>query len=70
MTAVDRSFCVNRCFEKGLCIKFDELFYCVCDDGTSDCTGGSSTSTVTLAPAAELSTEDIVLVASVNKYLS
>ncbi|KAL6727887.1 hypothetical protein Aduo_009725 [Ancylostoma duodenale] len=68
MTAVDRSFCVNRYMERGLCIKFDELFYCVYDDGSSDCTGGSSSIVTSTAPA-ELSTEDIVLVASVGLAL-
>ncbi|EYC08293.1 hypothetical protein Y032_0067g94 [Ancylostoma ceylanicum] len=68
MSAVDRSFCENRCFERGLCIKMEELYYCLCDDEAGDCTG--RTTTAASVPAAELSNEDVVLLAAVGGYFT
>ncbi|VDO84726.1 unnamed protein product [Heligmosomoides polygyrus] len=37
--SVDRSFCLSRCFEKGVCFAVDGTYRCLCDDGriSEDC---------------------------------
>ncbi|KAL6727884.1 hypothetical protein Aduo_009722 [Ancylostoma duodenale] len=67
MSVVDRSFCANRCFDRGLCIMLDDLFYCICDDESGDCTGRTSTPlTTSTTMAAELSSEDLWILAIVG----
>ncbi|CAJ0592999.1 unnamed protein product [Cylicocyclus nassatus] len=48
MTVVDRSFCVNSCSNRGLCIKSDFGFTCLCDDEEDDCEGVVPTSTLSV----------------------
>ncbi|EYC35040.1 hypothetical protein Y032_1176g3732 [Ancylostoma ceylanicum] len=42
----------------------EELYYCLCDDEAGDCTG--RTTTAASVPVAELSNEDVVLLAAVG----
>ena len=42
MQPVDRSLCVNRCSDRGICFMDAGEYFCICDDADDDCDGVNS----------------------------